>query len=113
MLRTVRFGEVAAPASGQLPEINPTTTINNVIYPDITVFDQTFGARWITDIDVSYRFFNRLTIAVGGTNIFNIYPDRTILIPNNANSGRILPYTGISPFGFNGAHFYSRISYTL
>jgi len=113
MLRTVRFGEVAAPAFGQLPEINPTITINNVIYPDVTVFDQTFGARWITDIDVSYRFFNKLTIAVGGTNIFNVYPDRTILIPNNANSGRILPYSGISPFGFNGAHFYSRVSYAL
>ncbi|MDW8020362.1 MAG: TonB-dependent receptor [Chloroherpetonaceae bacterium] len=113
MLRTVRFGEIAAPAFGQLPEINPTITINNVIYPDITVFDQTFGARWITDIDLSYRFFDRLTVAVGGTNIFNIYPDRTILIPNNANSGRILPFSGASPFGFNGAHFYSRISYAL
>ncbi len=113
MIRTVRFGEIAAPAFGQLPELNPTITINNVIYPDITVFDQTFGARWITDLDVSYRFFDRLTIAVGGTNIFNIYPDRTILIPNNANSGRILPFSGASPFGFNGAHFYSRISYAL
>jgi iron complex outermembrane receptor protein len=110
MIRTIRFGEVTTPSFTQLS--GPIIS-NNTVYQDVAQFDQTLSAKFITDLDVSYKFFDHLTVAAGGTNIFNVFPDRTFLLPANANSGRILPFSGASPFGFNGANFYTRISYTL
>ncbi|MDP1858420.1 MAG: hypothetical protein Q8K82_07115 [Gemmatimonadaceae bacterium] len=41
-------------------------------------------------------------------NVFDVYPERNI--PANSNSG-IFPYNGISPFGFNGAFYFLRLTY--
>ena len=92
LLRTIRFGEV--------------TNRNN---SDPTR-DQTFGAEWITDLDLSYRLTDRLTFAVGGNNIFDVFPDENI--PRNSFNG-IFVYNGVSPFGFNGAYYYSRLSFRV
>lgn len=37
--------------------------------------DRSFGAKWITDLDLSYVFFDSLTLSIGGTNLFNVRPD--------------------------------------
>jgi iron complex outermembrane recepter protein len=98
-LRAQRFGEVTSfgtPTNGSL--------------------DQTFGAKWIADAAVSYRFAERLTITAGVDNIFDVYPD-----PNNQgnastagnNNFGIFPYNGISPWGFNGAFYYGRLTVGL
>ncbi|HYW31018.1 MAG TPA: TonB-dependent receptor [Gemmatimonas sp.] len=71
--------------------------------------DQTYRGRWITDMSASYKF-TRFTLTGGLDNAFNITPDRNI--PINANSG-IFPYTGFSPFGFNGRFAYVRVGYRL
>jgi iron complex outermembrane recepter protein len=39
--------------------------------------------------------------------VFDVYPDKNI--PVNSNAG-IFPYSGISPFGFNGAYYYFRLT---
>ncbi len=70
--------------------------------------DQTFSAKSITDVNVSYRVFDQLTITAGADNVFDVYPERNI--PANSNSG-IFPYNGISPFGFNGAFYFLRLTY--
>ncbi|HEU4680562.1 MAG TPA: TonB-dependent receptor [Gemmatimonadales bacterium] len=96
-LRAQRFGEVTSfnpPANGSL--------------------DQTFSAKWIADAAASYRFGERLTITAGVDNIFDVYPD-----PNNQGSATsagnnnfgIFPYNGISPWGFNGAFYYGRLTF--
>ena len=72
--------------------------------------DQTFSPKWITDLDISYEIANRFTMAVGGNNILDVYPDKAIY--RNSFLG-IFPYTLLSPYGFNGAYFYTRFAYTF
>ncbi|MBA3554221.1 MAG: TonB-dependent receptor, partial [Gemmatimonadales bacterium] len=98
-LRTQRFGEVTSfgtPADGSL--------------------DQTFSAHWISDLSASYNFNGRFTVTAGVDNIFDVYPDENnqgdATTAGNNNFG-IFPYNGISPFGFNGAFYYGRLSFTF
>ena len=98
-LNNRRFGEVTV--FGTAPEGSPNNT------------DQTFGAKWITDLDLSYRATGGLTVAVGANNVLGVYPDRNFRSPtgaDNSNAG-IFPYNQISPFGFNGAFYYVRLSW--
>jgi len=78
---------------------------------------QLFSSKWTTDLDLSYQVFKNFTVAVGGRNIFNAFPDP---IANTAAS-KIYPQTGGEsdgeryprtggPFGFNGAFWYVRVS---
>jgi iron complex outermembrane receptor protein len=71
--------------------------------------DQTFGAEWVTDVEVAYTF-EHLTFAVGAQNIGDNFPDRNI--GADANLG-IFTYPRNSPFGMNGRFIYSRVSYTF
>jgi iron complex outermembrane recepter protein len=99
-LNNRRFGEVTV--FGTAPEGSPTNT------------DQTFGARWITDVDVSYRMRGGLGVAVGANNVLGVMPEQNFRSPtgaDNSNAG-IFPYNQISPFGFNGAFYYVRLSWT-
>ena len=96
-LRTQQFGEVTSfgtPTDGSL--------------------DQTFGAKWITDVNASYTFNGRFTLAAGVDNVFDVYPDvnnqGNATTAGNNNFG-IFPYNQISPFGFNGAFYYGRITF--
>lgn len=102
VLRTQRFGEVTnrqiKTATNQPP-------------------DQTFSAKWVTDVSVSYRLLGPATLGVGADNVFDVYPDvqsdKGDVARNyagNANFG-MNPYSGISPFGFNGRFVWARVSY--
>ncbi|HVE77853.1 MAG TPA: TonB-dependent receptor [Gemmatimonadaceae bacterium] len=102
-VRTQRFGQVVvrnAPATPQPP-------------------DQTFGAKAITDVNVSTRLGNRVTLTAGADNILDVYPDENSDRGNvatnyagNANFG-IFAYNGVSPFGFNGRFVYLRATIGL
>jgi iron complex outermembrane receptor protein len=70
--------------------------------------DQTFSSKWITDLEISYSIGNSLTIAFGSNNIFDVYPDKYYPF---STFDEILPYPGYSPFGFNGAFYYTRINF--
>ena len=81
--------------------------------------DQTFSPKWITDVSGSYTLMQRYTLTVGADNVFDVYPDRNNNPGNpsttnggNANFG-IFPYSGISPFGFNGRFVYTKIALTF
>ena len=99
IVRTQRFGAVT----------NRQTAGNEAL-------DQTFRAKWITDVSASYRFLSRFTLAAGADNVFDIYPDQNNNLGNvrtgqtgNSNTG-IFPYNQLSPFGFNGRFLYTRHS---
>jgi iron complex outermembrane receptor protein len=86
---------------GAAPEGSPTNT------------DQGFGARWITDVDLAYRLDRGITAAVGANNVLGVYPEQNFRSPtgaDNSNAG-IFPYNQVSPFGFNGAFYYVRVSW--
>ena len=74
--RTQRFGEVTsfgAPADGSL--------------------DQTFRAKWVSDVSVGYTHNKTLSLIVGADNVWDVYPDRNnndgpiATNPNTSNGG--------------------------
>jgi iron complex outermembrane receptor protein len=71
----------------------------------LTSLDQKYKARWITDANVTLPLARHLAFTFGMNNIADVYPSENI--PANNNSG-IFPYSGISPFGFNGRFIYVR-----
>jgi len=73
--------------------------------------DQTFGAKWITDLNLSYRVMRQLQLSVGSNNLFDVYPDRQI--PGNSNSGIFQYPNTVNTFGFNGRYVYVKARYDL
>lgn len=77
---------------------------------------QHFGAKFITDLDVSYTFMEKYTLTVGANNLFNVYPDKIKATVNNPiydltasiANGSVYPRPG-GPFGINGGFWYARI----
>ncbi|PRN01910.1 ligand-gated channel [Pseudomonas sp. LLC-1] len=68
--------------------------------------DRSFGAKWITDLDLSYVLFDSLTLSIGGTNLFNVRPD------NNGITQAAYKYNyGSPPFHPGGGFWYSKIAY--
>ncbi len=130
LAREVRFGEVSSvpftsATQAQIDALTPgynvefrpavpgavggTTTNQQVI--------QTFGAKWLTDLDVTYHYNKNITVSVGANNLFDVYPDENIrskvvggVAFNGSDNVGIFPYSGISPFGFNGVFYYSKLS---
>ena len=76
------------------------------------VLDQTFDAKWLLDLAFSYKR-DRWEFTLGGDNVLDEYPDENLFISpalNTSTTGQ-LPYPSQSPFGFNGAYVYGRVSY--
>jgi iron complex outermembrane receptor protein len=111
-LRTTRFGDVIAPGA-TAPLADPASL--TLLGPD----DILLGAKWITDLELRYRAFDHLDLAIGADNIFDVYPDRSPFGARPASAGGgvypinqyYLPYSGFSPFGFNGRFLYARASF--
>jgi iron complex outermembrane receptor protein len=103
-LRTQRFGRVT------------TRNPRNIATGNVDVPDQTFGARWISDVSLTYRPTGRASITAGADNLFDVYPDVNSDFgdPRTGRAGNatfgILPYNQVSPFGFNGRFVYTRVS---
>ncbi|MGN6588853.1 MAG: TonB-dependent receptor plug domain-containing protein [Sphingomicrobium sp.] len=88
-----------------------------VDYPDATGA-QTFGAKFTTDLDVSYTAWQKVTLTVGANNLFNTYPDKIknnpafgnpiYVLTNSLADGQVYPRPG-GPFGINGGLWYVRL----
>ena len=61
----------------------------------------------MADLDLGYDLTPKLRLSIGGNNIFDEFPDENIV--RNSFNG-IFVYNGVSPFGFNGAYYYTKIS---
>ncbi|HYR46738.1 MAG TPA: TonB-dependent receptor [Thermoanaerobaculia bacterium] len=79
--------------------------IDNTLEKD----DQTFSAKWLMDVDLSYQI-GHVGFAAGVENIFDTFPDKSIAANNNFG---IFTYPRNSPFGFNGRYVYFRTSYVF
>lgn len=69
-------------------------------------FDQHYGAKWLTDLEVGYQVSERLALAVGANNLFDVYPDRNTVADTNG----FAPFGGNSPFGIYGGYYYARVT---
>ena len=111
--RTTRFGRVISPGA-TAPLADPASL--TLLGPD----DIMLGAKWVTDFELRFRAFDRIDLAVGADNVFDVYPDRSPFGARPASIGGqypinqyYLPYSGFSPFGFNGRFLYARASVTF
>ena len=71
--------------------------------------DQTYGDSWVLDASVSYKPSANWALTLGADNLLDEYPDRTVDLQNS--TWGMLPYSNYSPYGFNGAYVYGRITY--
>ncbi len=109
--RSVRFGEV------QTKDADPARSF----------LDQTYAAKWITDLTLNVQVIKQVGAAVGINNLFDVYPDRIIQNPrnnetnfsvdpaqsynsslDNTNRGRFV--YNASQFGFQGAFYFGRVN---
>jgi iron complex outermembrane receptor protein len=91
MLRGVRYGEIEAIRS------DPNE-------------DQVYSNVFTTDLEFAYSISDNVRFALGGNNIFDVYPDKTF--QGNSFNG-IFQYSGFSPSGFEGRYIYSRITVNM
>ena len=82
--------------------------------------DVPMSAKTITDLELRVKpMGDRVTFALGGNNIFDVYPDNvprgrmidpaTGLPRNQGVTNYVTPFSAYSPFGFNGRYLYGRI----
>ena len=110
--RTTRYGKVVSPGATN-PIANPTSLTE--FGPD----DIFLGQKWITDLELRFSPIEAVDFAIGANNVFDVYPDRSPTGNRPANLGggvfpinqSYLPYTGFSPFGFNGRFLYARAGF--
>jgi iron complex outermembrane receptor protein len=123
LLRTVRFGEVTF-----LNAVDPTIPTNNLPLE----IDQTFSAKWITDISISYKILSQLNLTLGANNLFDVYPDKAYIDPrnhqfnfssdpannyttvrDNTSNGHFMYSRNVTQFGFNGRYVFARLTFQL
>ena len=79
------------------------------------VANQTFGAKFTTDLDLSYTF-DAYTLTIGASNFTDEHPDRlkptaTVQlypVTGGTSDGQVYARNG-GPFGFNGGYYYARL----
>ncbi len=69
---------------------------------------QTYGAKTQLDLEFEYKPTKQITFAIGGNNITDQYPTRSI---DDITYFGNLPYDVLSPIGFNGSFYYARLQY--
>jgi iron complex outermembrane receptor protein len=107
--RTTRYGKVISPGA-QAPLADPLSL--TAFGPD----DIFLKAKWITDLELRYKAFDRLELAIGANNLFDVYPTRSPFGARPASIGGVypanqeyIPFSIFSPFGFNGRFLYGRV----
>jgi iron complex outermembrane recepter protein len=82
------------------------TTGNDAAGNPLYANDRHYGAKWITDLEVSWQLTKFLNIAAGANNLFNVYPDAVGVYNANIGTGQYPTTTG---YGFTGGSYYARI----
>lgn len=76
------------------------------------VRDQTFSAKTLVDLDLSFQISEMVQIGIGGSNIFNVYPDRHTHSGNY--SGGMFPYSRrVTQFGLAGGSYYAKANFNF
>jgi iron complex outermembrane receptor protein len=111
MIRFAYFGKVTYLD----PSINPDSTQKfpvNAFTGQKETLDQTFSAKTITDLSLSYNLNKNFTFTVGSNNLFDVYQDKHIH-SGNVSSGRFIYSRRVEQMGFNGRFLFARVSFNL
>jgi len=95
-------------------------SLNNNYFGDVTWQhatdvnkDQTFAAKFLTDIIANYQFSKKISFNVAVNNILNVYPDELSGNAGLDNAGRfVYPYQ-TSQFGINGFNVRAGVTATF
>jgi len=69
---------------------------------------QKVDAAFITDITVKYNITDQASIEVGANNVFDVLPNDTSLVSRGSTGSGVYPT--FSPYGFNGAYYFTRLA---
>ena len=95
--------------------VNSRATYYGTIYyrhPSGPANDERFGAKTLFDLDLSSEVRSGVRLSVGGTNIFNTYPDQQVHA-TNVSLGRFVYSRRVTQFGMNGGFYYARVQVGL
>jgi iron complex outermembrane receptor protein len=127
LVRTVRYGDVEAvqfssATPAQIAALTPG--IDSYLAPTDppsanSQIVQRYKAKWITDVDVTFRATKQLSLSIGAQNVFDTLPHRTVpsvivngTVFNGADNAGSLPYLlNPTPYGFNGAFYYGKVNW--
>jgi iron complex outermembrane recepter protein len=112
MFRGVHFGKVTYLD----PSIDPTKPDNfpaNAFAAGVKqTLDQTFAAKAVFDLSLSYKILKGVGFTLGANNLFDTYQD-IHTHSGNMSSGRFVYSRRVQQFGFNGRYVFGRISVDL
>jgi len=104
-LRFTRFGKYSEPPSGATSSLS----LGGYMH---------FAARWITDLETSWKVTKSFTASLGSNNLFGIRPTSQAVLPiadASLPGGTRLDasnnYGLFSPYGVNGRFIYARLAY--
>ena len=107
-------GLAARWARGRFAGLARATYYGTIYYrhPNGPANDERFGAKTLFDLDLSYELRGGVRLAIGGTNLFNTYPDRQVHA-TNFSLGRFVYSRRVTQFGMNGEFYYTRLQLGL
>lgn len=123
-LTNTRYGEVSTVAltnrtPAQIAALTPGYDVRLVPVDTAGNADiiQTFGADWVTDLELGWEVRPDVRFTFGAQNLFDVYPDENIAstVPsvaagtNGSDNAGTQPYNAVAPYGFNGRTFFVRI----
>ena len=77
--------------------------------PEVSWLYPTYSGKVLLDLELGIPFGEHVTLSVGAENLLNTYPDVNMFGANTVGN----QYGQFSPFGFNGAYYYTRLSYSF
>jgi iron complex outermembrane recepter protein len=101
-------------ARGRVSGLARASYYGTIHYREVTspANDETFGAKTLFDLDLGYRLSDGVRLGVGGSNIFNTFPDQQTKAFNR-QLGRFIYSRRVTQFGMNGGFYYARLQLTL
>ena len=70
--------------------------------------DETFGAKTLWDLDLTYAVASGIRLSVGAQNLLNTFPDKHRKNTNRSD-GRFVYSRRVTQFGTNGGFYYARL----
>ncbi len=87
---------------------------------------QTYGGKWLTDLQTNYKLNEGLSLTIGANNLFDQVPDENKI--GQSRGGELIDGAGTvivdspgvftysrrsAPFGFNGGLYYAKLNYSF
>ncbi|MBV8341572.1 MAG: TonB-dependent receptor, partial [Gammaproteobacteria bacterium] len=102
-LAATRYGTAYAFSfDSTLPTVNVPAGVGSNV--------QRYSPAWSIDVEGRVNLTRNVTLAIGGTDVFNRYPDQTTA---GGSYGGSFPYNFAYPLGINGAYYYASLALTF